>query len=161
MLSGSITMSRTLRRGFSDEIGSWKIICMRVRASRMSLPGHRGQLVALEAHRAGRRPGELHDRPAGGGLSAAGLADESERLALADVEADAGDGVDDEAGAPDGELDHEILDAQHEVVAVAQMGLARSRHYETSARPTVTRSSLPSSLRRSRYSGEPTGYQQA
>ena len=28
MSSGSATMSPTLRRGFSDEIGSWKIICM-------------------------------------------------------------------------------------------------------------------------------------
>ena len=34
IVSGSITMSRTLRRGLSDEIGSWKIICMRVRAGR-------------------------------------------------------------------------------------------------------------------------------
>ncbi len=38
MWSGSITMSRTLRRGFSEEIGSWKIICMRVRASRIASP---------------------------------------------------------------------------------------------------------------------------
>ncbi len=38
MVSGSNTMSRTLRRGLSDEIGSWKIICMRVRATRISLP---------------------------------------------------------------------------------------------------------------------------
>ena len=41
IVSGSITMSRTLRRGFSDEIGSWKIICIRVRASRMSFVRHR------------------------------------------------------------------------------------------------------------------------
>src|SRR6478752_2438347 len=40
IVSGSSTMSRTLRRGLSDEIGSWKIICMRVRASRMSLPAN-------------------------------------------------------------------------------------------------------------------------
>ena len=36
MLSGSATMLATLRRGFSDEIGSWKIICMRVRAARIA-----------------------------------------------------------------------------------------------------------------------------
>ena len=36
--SGSDTMSRTLRRGFSDEIGSWKIICTWVRSVRRS-PG--------------------------------------------------------------------------------------------------------------------------
>ena len=38
MFSGSSTMSRTLRLGFSDEIGSWKIIWMFVRTVRMSLP---------------------------------------------------------------------------------------------------------------------------
>ena len=38
MFSGSSTMSRTLRRGFSDEIGSWKIIWMLVRTVRMSSP---------------------------------------------------------------------------------------------------------------------------
>ena len=38
MWSGSATMSRTLRRGFSDEIGSWKIICIEVRSLRMPSP---------------------------------------------------------------------------------------------------------------------------
>ena len=38
MLSGSMTIWRTLRRGLSDEIGSWKIICIRVRASRIGSP---------------------------------------------------------------------------------------------------------------------------
>ena len=38
MFSGSITMSRTLRRGLSDEIGSWKIIWMLVRAWRIASP---------------------------------------------------------------------------------------------------------------------------
>ena len=38
MFSGSSTISRTLRRGFSDEIGSWKIIWMLVRTVRMSSP---------------------------------------------------------------------------------------------------------------------------
>ena len=146
MFSGSITMSRTLRRGFSDEIGSWKIICMRVRASRMSWPS-----IVVSSWPSKRTEPEvgrgscMTARPVVR-LPAAGLADEAERLALADVEADPGDGVDDEPGAPDGELDHEVLDAQHEVVAVAQVGLARAGHYETSARPTVTRSSLPSVL---------------
>ena len=37
MSSGSVTLSRTLRRGLSDEIGSWKIIWIFVRASRSSL----------------------------------------------------------------------------------------------------------------------------
>ena len=34
MVSGSDTMSMTRRRGFSEEIGSWKIICTCVRSSR-------------------------------------------------------------------------------------------------------------------------------
>ncbi len=106
------------------------------------VPVHRGQLVALEAHRARCRPGELHDRPAGGALAAPRLADEAERLARADVEADAGHGVDDESGAPDRKLDDEVLDPQQHVVAVAADGPCRSRPLATtSSRLTVTSSS--------------------
>ena len=36
MVSGSATMSRTRRLGFSEEIGSWKIICTCVRSVRRS-----------------------------------------------------------------------------------------------------------------------------
>ena len=36
MVSGSATMSVTRRRGFSEEIGSWKIICTLVRSVRRS-----------------------------------------------------------------------------------------------------------------------------
>ena len=36
MVSGSDTMSMTRRRGFSEEIGSWKIICTCVRSARRS-----------------------------------------------------------------------------------------------------------------------------
>ena len=36
MVSGSDTMSMTRRRGFSEEIGSWKIICTCVRSVRRS-----------------------------------------------------------------------------------------------------------------------------
>ena len=39
IFSGSPTMSPTLRRGLSDEIGSWKIICSAGRTSRSSLEG--------------------------------------------------------------------------------------------------------------------------
>ena len=34
MAKGSATMSTTRRRGLSDEMGSWKIICIRGRVSR-------------------------------------------------------------------------------------------------------------------------------
>ena len=95
MRSGSATMSFTLRRGFSDEIGSWKMNCSRVRTSRSCWPLSDGEVDALEEHLAAGRRRQLHDGAAGGGLAAAGLADEPERLALAHVEADAGHGVDD------------------------------------------------------------------
>ncbi len=52
MSSPSATMSPTLRRGFSDEIGSWKIICIRGRTP--------AQLVAVQL-------GELHRRRSGPG----------------------------------------------------------------------------------------------
>src|SRR5919108_758423 len=51
----------------------------------------RGELLAHEAHGAGRRADELEDRVAGGRLPRAGLAHEAERLALGDLEADAVD----------------------------------------------------------------------
>ena len=41
-------MSSTLRRGFSDEIGSWKIIFMRVRVRRSSSPEQLRHVVAFE-----------------------------------------------------------------------------------------------------------------
>src|SRR3546814_10753825 len=57
-----------------------------------------------------RRSSDLTRR----GLAAAGRADEPERLALDDVEADPGDGLD--RGAPsDGELHVELIDAQQGV----------------------------------------------
>ncbi len=133
IVSGSITMSRTLRRGLSDEIGSWKIICIRVRASRMSLRDIVVRLLALELDGAPVRPGELHDRPAGRALAAPGLADEAERFAAPDVEADAGHRVDDQPRAANGELDDQILDAQQHVVGVAEVNLPRAGHQDTSS----------------------------
>ena len=46
--SGSSTMSRTLRRGFRDEIGSWKIIWILVRASRIASPDKAVRSVPLK-----------------------------------------------------------------------------------------------------------------
>ena len=55
---------RTLRRGFSDEIGSWKIICMRVRASRSVVAAH-GSVSSWPSNITDPlvRLGQLHDRP--------------------------------------------------------------------------------------------------
>ena len=52
------------------------------------------QLLAHEPHRAARRLDQLEDAVAGCRLPGAGLADEAERLALGDLEADAVDGLD-------------------------------------------------------------------
>ena len=57
MSSGSITMSFTLRRGFSDEIGSWKIICTLVRSTRICSPLERREVLPVEHDRARRSGG--------------------------------------------------------------------------------------------------------
>ncbi len=128
---------------------------MRVRASRMSSLLHLGELSALEHHRAAGRPRQLHDRPAGGALAAARLADDAQRLAAQHVEADAADGVDLQPGATDGELDDEILDPQQHIALVAQVRLAGTGHQAATSASRRRRSLV------SWYSGEPTGYQQA
>ena len=91
--SGSATMSRTLRRGFSDEIGSWKIICICGAELAQLLARERGELCPSKRTVPARRAGQLHDRPTGRRLAAARLADEPEGLALQHVEADARDRV--------------------------------------------------------------------
>ena len=52
-----------------------------------------GEIRALEANRAAGGPGQLQHRTGRRGLAAAGLADDPERFALQDVEADPGDGM--------------------------------------------------------------------
>ena len=75
-----------------------------------------GQLDTLEAHRARGRLEELEDAVAGRRLARAGLADEPERLARSDVEADAVDRLHvadlalDQDPLPDREVLVEVLD---------------------------------------------------
>ena len=157
--SGSSTMSRTERRGLSEETGSWKIIWTFVRASRTWLWIERRQILALEGDRARRRAGDLHDRPAGRALAAARLADDAERLAAQHVEADAGHRLDGVA-ALDLELDDEILDAE-DLVALAEVGLARAGHQETAEMSSGMKPVTCNSASFFSNSGEPTGYQQA
>ena len=71
---------------------------------------------------------QLHDRPTGRALSAARLADHTERLAAQHVEADAADGVDLQPGTTDRELDDEIFDPQQNIALGTEMGLAGARH---------------------------------
>ena len=74
-------MSSTLRRGFSDEIGSWKIIFMRVRVLRSSSPSSLVMSVPSNSTLPDFGARQLHDRLAGRRLAATRLADEAERLA--------------------------------------------------------------------------------
>ena len=83
----------TVLRGFSDEYGSWKTICIsRWRALRSPSCARR-----CPRPRTGSPRGRVEqpDQQAGGGaLAAAGLADDPERLALDHVEGHAVDGLD-------------------------------------------------------------------
>ena len=79
-------MSLTGIRGLSEPNGSWKTICIAAAHLPERLRLERGDVHAPEDDRPGGRLGEAEDRAAEGRLAAAGLADEAEDLALADVE---------------------------------------------------------------------------
>ena len=86
--------------GFSDVIGSWKIIAMslpRISRSARALIVSRSSPLKSASPARDRVPlrVQAHDRQAGDALAAAGLADDAERLALLDREADAVDRLDD------------------------------------------------------------------
>ena len=93
MTNGSEMIEPTVLRGFSDEYGSWKIICISRRSAFSSAP----LMCAIS------RPSNLiepavglhqpQQQPRGRRLAAAGLAHEPERLAAHDVERDAVDGL--------------------------------------------------------------------
>ena len=90
---------RTVKTGFSDVIGSWKIIEIAVAADVAHLlVGELEQVAAVEQDLAGdgaSRPlDEAHHRQRGDALAAARFADHAERLAVPDLEADAVDGLD-------------------------------------------------------------------
>ena len=87
--SGSIRMRPIVCRGLSEDIGSWKIICMRRRSGRTRALVERGDVAAVEDDRAGRRRDEPEQRAAERGLAGAGLADDADGLAAADRDVDA------------------------------------------------------------------------
>ena len=115
----------------------------------------RREVGSLEADGPGGRGRDLHDRHTRGGFAASRLADDAERFAPQHVEADAGDGADGSV-ATHRELDHEVVDAQHDV-AVAEVGGAGARHQIV---PPI-RTLVMISASRSWNSGDPTGYQHA
>ena len=102
-------------RGSSDAYGSWKMICIRRRYGRRSAPWSVGDVLAVEHDGAGGGVDEPQEQPPDGGLAAARLAHQAERLAALDDEIDAvhgahlGDGPLEHAGAHGEGLD-EALD---------------------------------------------------
>ena len=114
-----------------------------------------GELLALEHHRTTFGCTQLHHGTTSGALTAAALAHEAERFAAQHVETDTADGVHLEAGAAHGELDEQILNAEDDIGAVAQVRLSSAGHQAAPAFVASIRA------RASWYSGEPTGYQHA
>ena len=86
---GSAMMSAAVIRAFSEAYGSWNTICTRRRNFSRSLPRRLNGSMPSNAHRA--RVGALQHQqcPCQRGLSAAGLADQAERLTARQVEGDA------------------------------------------------------------------------
>ncbi len=134
-MNGAPTICPTVLRGFSDEYGSWKIICISRRSGRsercemreMSLPSKR--IVPLVGSR--RRSISLRGRR----LAAARLADDAERLAAADGQRDVLDGVHlglpaREHALPDLEVLRQVLELDE---VVARLG---SAHATSPSRPT-------------------------
>ena len=92
--SGSAMIEPTVIRGFRLACGSWKIICIFGRSARSAPPSSRAMSRPSSSIAPAGRVVEPQDRPPGRRLAAARLADEPERLALGDVEADVVDRLD-------------------------------------------------------------------
>ena len=88
---------------------------------------------ALEEDLSRVRARELHDRLAGGRLSAARLPDQTEGLPFLHVEADVGHGVDLQTRPADGKLDDQVLDAQQRLLGRTQVRGAGSGHQAITA----------------------------
>ena len=83
--SGSRSASLIVQRGFNDRYGSWNTYCIRRRTRQHGGavgPGQdRTDVLPVEADLAGVGAHEIEDAARGGGLAAAALADQAERLA--------------------------------------------------------------------------------
>ena len=107
----------TVNTGSSDVIGSWNTIAISRPRIRSIVRRTRGPWTSDSPFQRTSPPtisaGQLdhpEQRLGGDALARAGLADESERLALADREADVADGVD--GAAPGEEVDLEVVDLE-------------------------------------------------
>ena len=83
---GSTMICPTVKRGFSDAYGFWKMIWMRRLYCMNSRRRHRQQIAAFEDRLAGRRLMQPHQRQADGRLAGARFADQAERLAFRQLE---------------------------------------------------------------------------
>ena len=101
------------------------------------LPVQRRELVAGERHLAAGRLGQLDDGPGGGGLAAAGLADQAQRLTLGDVEAHVRHRRDVPPG-PGREVHDQVLDPEEHVVVRAQVGGPAAGHQASTSATLVT-----------------------
>ena len=71
----------TVRRGFSEEYGSWKMICIRRRSARSRLASAADDIFPRSAPAAGIGFHQAQDTPADRGLAAAGLTHQAEGVA--------------------------------------------------------------------------------
>ena len=83
----------TVSRGLSDPYGSWKTICTLRRKAAARAGGSAGSSSPSKPMRPRSGSISSQDQPPGGGLAAARLAHQPERLPAPDVEADAVDGA--------------------------------------------------------------------
>ena len=81
--SGARTAAPARSRGFSDENGSWKMICSRVRAWRSASPSSAPRSVSPSCDAAGGDRRQPHHRERGRRLAGARFADERQRGAAA------------------------------------------------------------------------------
>ena len=118
VISGSAMMSPTVMRGSSAASGSWNTICIARRCRRSASASRRAEVVAEPDHAPGARLDQAEHGAAEGRLAAARFADDAERLAGAQLEADAVDRLERQVAAPqqaadrDREMDREVLDLE-------------------------------------------------
>ena len=86
--SGSARARRMVKRGLSASNGFWNTSCARARNGRSAAAAQLGDVAAVEMNLAGARVFQAQQHAGGGGLAAAGFADDPERLAGGDGKAD-------------------------------------------------------------------------
>ena len=89
--NGSASTSNTGSRGSSDATGSWNTTCRSPRSARRAARVQRRDVGAEHLDRTGLRRSQFEDLVQRGRLARAGFADDAERAALPQLEADAVD----------------------------------------------------------------------